>query len=572
MKNTLRFWITLAVLASGPSWVLAQSGITSANFLKIGMGARSAAMADAFTAVSDDTSSIYWNPAGLALTKGIGLSATHGEWLQGVRNDFLAGSIDLGKYGAVGLSVITESTGQFHSTVQTSSGAYGGTGSLVSAMDGEISAAYAFRVGQVLGEEWLKDAYLGLKLNWVFQDAIGNIGNAFSVDLGLLQRFQELPLTLGLSLQNIGTDIQDRSMPFLANLGAAWRFDRVLSAGDWANLAAEADYQSDSYLHPAVGLEYRKPFNTMLASLRLGWRTTDDLQGFSSLTAGAGLSEDFNGLTASLDYALAPYGILGLTQRLTLNVEFLGTSTVVETTLSGPSNFTPGQAQVPLSMRVQSDKDISSWTLALTDVKGKVVRMIQGRRTPPSSYGWDGKDATGVPLAVGDYQMVFSVKDVEGNGATSKPLALKALAPALPLPSPTVGSKAVETAKPPAAVWTLSGDALFDSGKADLKGAGLDALKQVARDILGHPQGVIEISGHTDNRVLRKRGPSGFADNLALSRARAQSVKDFFVTQGVDSTRLKTVGYGATRPAASNATAQDRSKNRRVEFRILPTQ
>ena len=569
MKNPLRFWIILSVLASGPSLVLAQSGVTSANFLKVGMGARPAAMADAFTAVSDDVSAIYWNPAGLALTKGIGFSATHGEWLQGVKNDFLAGSMNLGKYGAVGLSITTENTGQFLSTVQTSSGAYGGTGSLVSATDGEISAAYAFRMGKLAGAGWLKDTYMGLKLNWVFQDAIGNIGNAFSVDLGLLQRFQDLPLTLGLSLQNIGTDIQDRTQPFLADLGAAWRFDRIFAAGDWANLAAEADYQSDSYLHPALGLEYRKPFNSMLASLRLGWRTTDDLQGFSALTAGAGLSEDFNGLTASLDYALAPYGILGLTHRVTLSVEFLGTGPVPETDLTGPSSFTPGQAETPLGMKVQTDKDISSWTLSLTDAQGKVVRVIQGEKNPPSSYDWDGKDANGTPLDAGDYRMVFSVRDAQGNAASSKPLALKALAPVLPSPSPTASAKAAEAVKPPAEVWTLSGDTLFDSGKAELKPAGLEALGKVAHEILDHPQGVIEISGHTDNRPLRRKGPSAFADNLALSQARAQSVRDFFVTQGVDASRLTTVGYGDTRPAVSNATAQGRAKNRRVEFRII---
>ncbi len=72
----------------------------------------------------------------------------------------------------------------------------------------------------------------------------------------------------------------------------------------------------------------------------------------------------------------------------------------------------------------------------------------------------------------------------------------------------------------------------------------------------------IEISGHTDSS-----GDS--AHNRLLSRQRAQSVVDFLVARGVDADQLSAVGYGESRPIASNDTRRGRRANRRIEFRAM---
>ena len=73
----------------------------------------------------------------------------------------------------------------------------------------------------------------------------------------------------------------------------------------------------------------------------------------------------------------------------------------------------------------------------------------------------------------------------------------------------------------------------------------------------------ITIAGHTDDgngesaRYLQK-----------LSIRRAEAVKNYFVTHGIESERIQTVGYGKDKPIASNKTDEERKKNRRVEFII----
>lgn len=72
---------------------------------------------------------------------------------------------------------------------------------------------------------------------------------------------------------------------------------------------------------------------------------------------------------------------------------------------------------------------------------------------------------------------------------------------------------------------------------------------------------LIEIEGHTDSEGVPER-------NQPLSERRAQSVVDFLVENGVDASRIKAVGYGDTRPIASNDTAENRAKNRRIAFTV----
>ena len=109
---------------------------------------------------------------------------------------------------------------------------------------------------------------------------------------------------------------------------------------------------------------------------------------------------------------------------------------------------------------------------------------------------------------------------------------------------------------------------LFDSGKAQLRhGASrvLDKVAQVLKEVPNQPVGV---EGHTDNIPIKH---SGWADNTALSVARANAVVDYLVQQhGFDRNRFKAVGYGDERPIASNDAEAGRQKNRRVEIVILP--
>ncbi len=102
----------------------------------------------------------------------------------------------------------------------------------------------------------------------------------------------------------------------------------------------------------------------------------------------------------------------------------------------------------------------------------------------------------------------------------------------------------------------------FRPAKAVILKSSYELLRQVAQVIKDAPGITVRIEGHTDN-VGRLQ------TNLRVSQARADAVRDFLVKQGVNPKQLAAIGYGPTRPIASNATKAGKAMNRRVEFRIV---
>lgn len=113
---------------------------------------------------------------------------------------------------------------------------------------------------------------------------------------------------------------------------------------------------------------------------------------------------------------------------------------------------------------------------------------------------------------------------------------------------------------------TLKGSVLYDSGSSEIKDAAEPILSKVG-DILSHFSDYsIEIIGHTDNVPI---ATSDYKDNNWLSSARALNAAEFLIDQcDIDPDRLKYSGRGEYDPIASNATAEGRAKNRRIEIRI----
>ncbi len=114
----------------------------------------------------------------------------------------------------------------------------------------------------------------------------------------------------------------------------------------------------------------------------------------------------------------------------------------------------------------------------------------------------------------------------------------------------------------------LQGDVLFDFGKSKIRPASQPTLEKVAAVLKQFPDGDIEIVGHTDS--------VGSAEtNLALSKARAAAVREWFATKGgFDEKQIAVDGQGASQPIAPNQLADGsdnpagRQKNRRVEIKI----
>jgi OOP family OmpA-OmpF porin len=102
----------------------------------------------------------------------------------------------------------------------------------------------------------------------------------------------------------------------------------------------------------------------------------------------------------------------------------------------------------------------------------------------------------------------------------------------------------------------------FKTGSAEILPGSWTILDRALKVLQDFPSVNLEISGHTDNK--------GRAEyNRDLSQRRADSVKLYFVSRGIASNRLQTIGWGKDRPIADNSTASGRATNRRTEFRLI---
>lgn len=113
-----------------------------------------------------------------------------------------------------------------------------------------------------------------------------------------------------------------------------------------------------------------------------------------------------------------------------------------------------------------------------------------------------------------------------------------------------------------AGCWSLQATTLYDSNSSYIKAEAYPLLDEVASILMKNPEMEVEVQGHTDNTGSAKY-------NQWLSEKRAQRVKDYLVSKGIDASRLEAKGYGLTQPVASNATEEGRAQNRRVELKRL---
>jgi OOP family OmpA-OmpF porin len=150
--------------------------------------------------------------------------------------------------------------------------------------------------------------------------------------------------------------------------------------------------------------------------------------------------------------------------------------------------------------------------------------------------------------------------------AAPAPAPTQAPAPAAaPAPAPAAApAPAPAPAAAAAAKVTYAADAFFDFDKAVLKPEGKAKLDDLASKVGGINLEVVIAVGHTDST-----GPAGY--NQALSVRRAEAVKAYLVSKGIESNRIYTEGKGLTQPVADNSTREGRAKNRRVEVEVVGT-
>ena len=177
-----------------------------------------------------------------------------------------------------------------------------------------------------------------------------------------------------------------------------------------------------------------------------------------------------------------------------------------------------------------------------------------------NEYCW--RDATWTPAtaAVG----------CDGAIVAAKPAPAPAPAPvvapkAAPAPAPAAAPKPAPAPQPPAATKvTYAADAFFDFNKAVLKPEGKAKLDDLVGKVKSISLEVIIAVGHTDSI-------GSDASNQKLSVKRAEAVKAYLVSKGIEKNRVYTEGKGEKQPVADNKTKEGQAKNRRVEIEVVGT-
>ena len=280
------------------------AGTRAMTFLKIGVGAEAMGMGESQVAATDDLYASYWNPAGLTRLQKPQIALMHNEWFAGINHEFVGFALPLGNVGTVGASASYLSFGELQGRDRD-----GNETTIFRPYDLALILSYARGFGDSLA--------FGTNAKFLREQIADETGTGIAFDFGGLYTFQEIPLSLGFNAQHVGPRVQfieeAFGLPFTFRLGVAYRV--------WSEalmLTMDIIRPSDNDVATGVGAAYT--IGNIL-QLRTGYKYKiggNDLGAMSGLTGGFGLTlRQFQ-----IDYALVPFGVLGLTHRFSLVASF----------------------------------------------------------------------------------------------------------------------------------------------------------------------------------------------------------------------------------------------------------
>jgi len=192
-----------------------------------------------------------------------------------------------------------------------------------------------------------------------------------------------------------------------------------------------------------------------------------------------------------------------------------------------------------------------------------MAQSKQGYWTEPAGGDLVWRNATGLCWRAGYWTPAMAIIECDPDLVPKPPAPVAPPPPPPPPPAPAPTPPKPKPA-PVAEKVTLAADVLFDFDKSVLKPEGKNKLDDLASKVKAINLEVVIAIGHTDSI-------GSDAYNQKLSVRRAESVKAYLVSKGVEPNRIYTEGKGEKQPVASNKTKEGRQKNRRVEIEVIGT-
>ena len=293
-----------------------RAGISTAQFLKIGVGGRASALADAFVAISDDASALYWNPAGLVQFDDDQVFFSHNNWVVDINHDFFGVVYHLDDVNTIGLSLTSLSMDDMPVTTEF---AQFGTGEFFGFSDIALGFSYArkmteqFSFGGTI--KYIEETLDKLKMRGVMID----IGTYYRTGLGST-RFAVTVSNFGAELAPDGDIIlvgnreksewQSFAPPTIFRIGFA--FEPYEDNQHRFTSSIQLNHPNDNSENVVIGLEY--VWNKMLF-LRGGYRFNVEEQDF---TFGAGITAPITIAQFTLDYSFSNFSRLGSAHRFSI--------------------------------------------------------------------------------------------------------------------------------------------------------------------------------------------------------------------------------------------------------------
>jgi hypothetical protein len=294
--------IAAVVLSSSIASLGFASDTASAQFLKLGAGARATALGEAVTSVVNDVTAAYWNPAGLTQIHTPEVSFMQKSSLVGSNYQYAGGAFP-GLRHTVALSLYRMDYGSIERY------------SAADVRDGSFSAD-SLSAAVSVGTKISANLSWGLSAKLIQESIETEKASGFAGDLGLL--YHEDQTSFGVAVQHLGAGlkfVQDKGyLPMTVRAGASHKF---LEKKVQASLDVSKPVDNNASFH--TGLEYN--VNTLFV-LRGGYKVTPgntlDVGGLTGICGGFGVN--FRSFT--LDYAFVPFGDLGNTQSVSVVVRF----------------------------------------------------------------------------------------------------------------------------------------------------------------------------------------------------------------------------------------------------------
>ncbi|MFH1892391.1 MAG: PorV/PorQ family protein [Candidatus Zixiibacteriota bacterium] len=277
-------------------------GTTSANFLKMGVGARASALGGAFVAIADDATAGYWNAAGLVQIPTTEITFMHNDWYLDIKSEYLGAAFPVSRTLAFGLGISYLDYGSFdgYDSQDQPTGSYSANAMVVSSSGSiRLTDQVSFGVtGKFFSEELDQSS-----------------ANGYAVDVGAL--YVTGAFSLGLNVTNFGAglrhDTEEFPLPSSVTAGLALNlYDGRL------RIASDLSKPQDNAFAIHQGVEYCYE-NTVF--LRTGYShdfSGTDLGGSTGMALGLGVRHSFG----SIDYSYLPDEQIGDVHRISLRLQF----------------------------------------------------------------------------------------------------------------------------------------------------------------------------------------------------------------------------------------------------------